>query len=679
MKASVAALLLLGISCTVYAQQYQPEPDLERIADALYGNRQDDLDYQALYENLALLIASPLDLNKATAEELQVLRILSDAQIASILRYRTSVGRLLSVYELQAIPELDIATCQLLAPFITTHDPSLLTTASGKPIYSDTERYILFRYEQTLEQQAGFLATEADTRFQGARGKRYLRTRIKNSNGIHVGITAENDAGEALAWSPRNHRYGFDYLSAYAQITKQGRLQNLIVGDYQVQLGQGLVFGSLLGMGKGSEAVATVRQPNIGFMPWSSAYEAGYRRGVAATVALNKQISISTFFSRARRDAATQSDSVANTITTLYTSGLHRNLRELATRRQITECTTGGALQLKTAGIDAGILFEHLQLSTALQPRTTVYNPLAFHGDRNTNTSLYLNYTVNNLSFFTEVAHTVQNGWAGIGGVIISLTHRLDMALLYRRFAGNYHTFYGSAFGEASTPQNETGTYWGWKYTAGKKISASGYADLFRFAGMRYRIYSPSGGHEWLMRINYQPSKSIRSWLQVREEQKMRNTSAPSNLYTITQTRKHQYQAGVEYGRDGLTFKSQLQACTFRTEGKTATGMAVIQDIRARMGKLRCTARYALFDTETYDTRLYTYENDVWLAYSLPAYAGKGVRRYILLEYKLSRYITLWLRYANTRYTDRDEISSGMDRIAGNVRNDIKFEVRVAW
>jgi len=671
--------VLLFLAIPAAAQQYTREPDLERIADALYGNRDDDLDYSAPYENLASLLASPLDINQATAEELQQLRILSDTQIHGIISYRVANGNLLSIYELQAIPGLDATVCTQLAPFITVPESTILTSTTGKPIHKNSEGYILLRYEQTVEQQAGFAANEPESKFLGARSRRYLRARVQNNNGIRIGLTAENDPGEAMTWKPGNARYGFDYLSGYVQLSRQGRINNLIIGDYQAQFGQGLVCGGLLGMGKGSEAVATVRQPGVGFTPWSSTYEAGNRRGMATTVSITRNIALSAFASRTLRDATVQQDSLEDTITALQTTGLHRNTRELATRKQTTEQNYGAVLHYKTTNLDAGILLDHLRLSNAIQPRPTVYNQFAFRGNEITNTSLYINYSVNNVALFAETAHTIKHGWAGVAGVVISLTPQLDMAVLYRRFAANFHAPHGSAFAEASTSQNETGTYWGWKYTASKKLNTGGYVDLFRSPWLRYRVYAPSGGYEWMLRINYQPSKTVTGWLQAREEQKTRNTSTTTTLYTITPTRKRQYKAGLEYGPDVLKLRSQVLFCTFRTEGHTALGSAILQDIRVRIGRLKCTARYALFDTDTYDTRLYAYENDVWLAYTLPAYSGKGVRKYIMLEYALSRRLTAWVRYARTRYTDRDEISTGLDRIAGNVRNDIKFELRASF
>ena len=125
-----------------------------------------------------------------------------------------------------------------------------------------------------------------------------------------------------------------------------------------------------------------------------------------------------------------------------------------------------------------------------------------------------------------------------------------------------------------------------------------------------------------------------------------------------------------------LRLKTRAQFSTYALAGRHTQGMALLQDALFNLGKLGVTLRYALFDTDDYDNRQYVYENDVWLAYSLPLYEGRGTRRYVVLDYPISRKLTVWVRYAHTRYLDREEIGSGLDAIPGNRRNDVKFQLR---
>jgi hypothetical protein len=87
--------------------------------------------------------------------------------------------------------------------------------------------------------------------------------------------------------------------------------------------------------------------------------------------------------------------------------------------------------------------------------------------------------------------------------------------------------------------------------------------------------------------------------------------------------------------------------------------------------------RYALFDTWSYNERIYSYENDVLYGYSVPAYEGKGIRCFLLVSWSPSRKLEIWLRYAQTFYTDRNTVGTGLDQIDGNMKSEIKLQIRI--
>jgi hypothetical protein len=162
---------------------------------------------------------------------------------------------------------------------------------------------------------------------------------------------------------------------------------------------------------------------------------------------------------------------------------------------------------------------------------------------------------------------------------------------------------------------------------------------------------------------------------------KVRNLAGTdSALYITAPGTKRNYAFLCDYKvTSALRLKTRIQGSTYTLAGPTTGGIALAQDIRLEQGRIAITARYALFDTDDYDNRQYIYENDVWLAYAMPVYAGKGIRNFILLEYTFSRLIRCWLRYSYTRYTDRDEIGTGLDATQGNTRNDIKLQLRIKF
>jgi len=677
----ISVLLTTGL----HAQEYpRREVDLQQIADNLYGFQDNDLNYEELYENLAQLLSNPVNLNKASAEDLRFIKILSEDQIKNLIDYRAEFGSFLSLYELQSIPDFDLVTLYNLAPFVTVADPSgTINSNLWKRVQHDGDRYLIFRYERTLQTKKGFTnEVDDDDQFHGSPDKLYIRFRNSRPGDFSIGFTVEKDAGEKIDWSAPNHRYGMDYISFHAQLQNKGRLKNLVVGNYQCQFGQGVMLGGIFGMGKGGETITTTRRTNLGILPYTSVYEAGFLWGGAATIELAHDLFITGFYSATRRDANIEIDDEDDPfISSLQNTGLHRNNNELARRQQIGEVNFGSVVQYKHKQLEAGLMVNQVSFDLPINRSPSVYNQFNFNGRKNINTGFYLNYTFQNASFFSEYAQMIDAGHAYVAGVLWSLSSSLDLSLLHRKFARNFYSFYSNAFAEGSTTQNETGTYWGWKYRFNRKFTTAGYVDLFRFPWLRYRSYAPSNGHEWLLRFSYQPSRNVSLFAQVREESKERNIDSDNpNLYLTSRGKKYNYWFQCDYGiGQKLKLKTRAQLSSFSINQKTTHGMALLQDISIDLGRVELAARYAIFDTDDYDNRQYVYERDVWLAFSLPAYYDQGVRNYFLVEYKLNTQISLWLRYAHTRYQHQNEIGSGVDAIEGNIRNDVKFQARIKF
>lgn len=676
-----------GLLQSVHAQETsKQEINPEQLTDNHFAIPDGDNNYEDQYENLMQLMAHPLDLNHANETDLQSLSVLKDLQIKQFLQYRDSLGALLSVYELQAIPAFDQRTITQLLPLVSVKDPTLgINRSLLNRMITESNNYFILRYEHQLEAKAGYDVEDHFQRFRGTSNKLYARFRSFRAGDFSMGFTFEKDAGEEWRWKPSAKQYGFDYTSWHIQLQNKGRIKNLIMGDFQSQFGQGLIFGGLFGMGKGGETIFSTRKSNIGFLPYSSAYEAGSLRGVATTIELNKHIYLSGFYSSQHRDANTElNEKNVAVVSSFLTTGLHRNTNELSSRRNLRENSAGFVLQYKRNLFDAGIMLHSTAFNKSITLNETLYNQHTFEGKNNNLLGAYFNYTVHQAALFSEIARNTNGGGYGLViGTLASLTKELDLSIVIRKYAADFTSFYSNALAENSTPRNETGIYWGWKYTFNRKINTSGYLDLFAFPWLRYRSYKPSYGNEWLLRITYQPTRKILCFAQIRTEQKERNISSVNNAtttYQLQPIRKTNYWLAASFDATPfLHIKTRAQYSHFSTTEISTTGLALVQDVQFRLRKFKLTTRYALFDTDDYDNRQYVYENDVWLAYSLPAYNGTGTRRYVQLEYKINKSITCWIRYAQFQYHKQETISSGLEEINGNTKSDIKCQVRIVF
>lgn len=681
----IGCLLLLGFA--ELRAQDRSSFDLEQFVEELFNLQEEDINYEDLYESLLLLYQNPLDLNSATAVQLQSLYVLSIKQINNLQTYIEEKGKLLTLYELQLITGFDYATIQKLVPFVTV-DPSD-ALADDRPlltrILDERNNYFITRYERAIETRRGYTAPEnpEDSRYAGSPDKLYFRYRVSKSQDFSLGFTTEKDPGEALTFDGATKRRGMDFWSAHFMIEKQGRLRKAIIGDYQLQFGQGLLFGAGLAVGKGSETVNTVQRVTLGIKPYTSVLEGGFLRGAAATYEVADQLMVTGFYSRLNQDANIREnddpDGFPEFFSSFQLSGLHRTDNEISNKRVVAETVLGANAHYTFKNrATAGLTLTSSQFGLPIQRTDAPFNQFEFRGTSHYNISTYASYNWRNFSLFGEGAIAKSGGFGGVAGFITNLSPRVDFAMVFRSYDRDFHAFRGTAFAEGSRNINESGVYWGVKYTLSRKFYLTAYYDTYRFPWLRFRVNAPSEGKDYLIRLHYNPGRRVRLYGQFRKETKDINTTDELSGRTIVAAgTKSQVVTNLEFSANSeLKFKSRVQYSIFKLNGERTDGYAFIQDAVFSIGSWTFSGRMALFDTEGNENRQYAYERDVLYAFSIPAYSGRGIRNYFLLQYRASRKIDIWARIARTTFYDRDEIGTGLETIQGDKRTDVKLQLR---
>lgn len=103
---------------------YSVDKWMEYIEE-LATETEDEERIESLYADLSYLTEHPFDLNSVTETELKRLPFLSDRQIRSLLAYRVKYGKLVTLYELKNVEEMDFQTISLLLPFVYIGDISV--------------------------------------------------------------------------------------------------------------------------------------------------------------------------------------------------------------------------------------------------------------------------------------------------------------------------------------------------------------------------------------------------------------------------------------------------------------------------------------------------------------------------------------------------------------------------
>ncbi len=659
------------------------EIDIAGFIQTLFPVPTDDSDYSELYESLFQLYTNPLDLNGVSSDDLAATFILTEIQLKSFFEFRTKFGPFISLYELQAIPNFDLTTIYRLLPFVTIQPkPLSLKDALRNP----TQHFLILRSGQLLEQQKGFSSLDTSSRsvsrYAGKPVYGYIRYRYARTGSYSFGFTMEKDAGENWwAWQPKRQILGPDFTSFHVQIQKRGKIKNLILGDFQMQAGQGLIMAAGFSLGKGTEVIRTTYRSTLGLKPYTSALETNYFRGIAATYSLFKNVDVTGFYSRTRKDVSLDNEEADEPIiSSMLTSGYHRTQTERDKHGIIAEQDIGlhGIYRMSSQRGQVGLTILNTTYGSVLRKSDLPHNLFEFSGKRNLILGMHGDYHWQNFHFFGEAARSKSGGVGAVGGFIAGLGKTIDFTLLLRHYDKNFHSFYGTAISEATRPINETGSYWGLRYAPNRRWQFSAFYDYFKFPWLKFQINAPSEGHDYLFHTLWKPNKKFNAYAMFHEKHKAHNLpDSRATILEVVNTIRRTAVINIEYDLPlRYSIRTRLQYGDFTYFGGTRSGgFTIVQDCSWHFKSLEVSARIAFFKTDDYDSRQYVYEKDVLYAFSIPAYYDTGTRHYLMLRKNLTKNTKLWIRWSQTRYAKLDTISSGLNEIQGNKRSELKVQL----
>ena len=690
--------------------------DLEQTIEDIISNKEIDeqVDFSFLTDALEAYLEKPLDLNQASREDLLILPGMDELKINRLFAYIATFGELTSIYELQAVPGFRVNEIRSWLPFIQVKSGRLKDINPGqkhpsgpkfKELVNGIKSEIIHRQVFIVEEQKGYSNPDTlfrpaldpegnligeDTllslRYLGNKFRNYTRFRARYDKHFSAALVGEKDPGEAMVWNPQNQQFGYDFLSGHVAISNYGNLKNLVIGDYNLQVGQGMLLSRGLGFGKGVEVISNLKMANKGILPYTSVNENQLLRGAAGTVALG-DFYFTGFYSRLALDGSiTLRDTItAENIqaTSIRTSGLHRTLLEQLFRRNLNETSYGGRIEYKSRTLTIGTTGYIQQFDVGIDRPINDYNQFDFRGDRNDLVGIDFDWVFQNMNFFGEFGRSRSGGTGAILGMMSSLSPTVDVSILARRFSRNFHTSKGYVFAERPTAvQNESGIYLGLKITPNPKWTLSTYFDQFYFPWNRFRASFPSRGWEFLSQLEYKPKRGTQVYLRFRSDNKEINASVfepgqqleyliPTNK---TQLRLH-FQTKVH--RD-IQYKTRLEFAWYKQgEEENHKGLLFYQDLVWKFGfKYKLTGRYAIFDAPDYTARIYAYENDILGFFSIPPYYRTGSRFYLIFNWKPTRKLEFWVRAAQTHLFKEDSFGSGLEQVVGPKRTEIKLQAR---
>ncbi|HMX79622.1 MAG TPA: hypothetical protein PLG91_04875, partial [Ferruginibacter sp.] len=379
--------------------------------------------------------------------------------------------------------------------------------------------------------------------------------------------------------------------------------------------------------------------------------------------------------------AADSTPAVGDHVTSLQTSGLHRTNSELADEGVQTQISWGAALSYRYEQLHIALNTVHHQFGSPLRKAPEPYNRFQLTGTRFGYYSIDYSYSFRNIHLFGEVAADRRFTGALLAGLIASVSPSVDLAVLYRTMPPAYQTIHASAFTENTNPGNERGLYIGTVIRPGPRVRLDAYIDLFRFPWLKYQVDAPAGGSEAFVQLSYVLPRRVELYARYRVDNKPGNrneVNAVSN-WILTESRKNFRLHLVCWMGRSLAVRARIETTRLQGRGKVRDeGFLWYLDLLFGNSQKRLSGNLRLqyFETGSYDSRIYAYENDVLYNYSVPAFYNKGYRYYINMAYDISPRWKTWLRWSQTLYRDETFIGSGLDQFPGNRRSEVRVQVQ---
>ena len=676
-------ILLFIIPYSVYSQSI---PDIEKLLETNDIESSEDY-YEDMINSLIRLSAQPINLNSAGFDSLKMLFFLSDAQIDNLLDFRKKHGPFTHPNELLLVTGISQQDLSNIKPFIR-----IGTYTPEKQSRYHLSQEILARLKMTRPKQAGYkkysrkaflyekdYLAKKQSRFQGPPVGTLLKYKISNQQHWQGGLTLENDPGEN--YFSKSQKTGFDFLSAHACYTPGKIIHRIIVGDYKLQWGQGLLAWSGYSSGKSTSTLSNEKSGN-GIAPYTSTDENRYLRGMAVSLHPTRTITTEIFVSYKKTDGNladldTLSPKTVQTAT-LYETGYHRNLSECEKKHNLKEFTTGLSTHLNHRYFRIGVQLLHYNFSPALTIGKAAYQQYNETGHQRTLVSVDYKTGGYHFYLFGETARSDNGTWATVNGLRYSGIPRFALCALYRHYDKGYHSHYNSGFAEYSNTTNEEGLYLGLESTPFRSLKINAYYDRFRFFSPRYQATIPGNGQEIVGDVTFNRSRWDCSF-RFKHEEKPEDDKTGENLQSVSRV-KQEYRFQFTYSIcEQLKSRTRTSYTRYVKKEKHEGGYLFYQDLMysSLQNNLKAQFRFAYFDTDSYNTRIYAYENNVLYGYSFPALYDRGFRSYLNLNWKPFTLITLYLKAGLTYYPDKSTISSSLTQVNDNKLFDLSFQIRI--
>ncbi|MGB2957495.1 MAG: helix-hairpin-helix domain-containing protein, partial [Bacteroidota bacterium] len=613
---------------------------------------------EEVLDNLEWIREHPYDLNEVTEAELEALPGITAEMAAAVVRSRDNKGGFRSLNELLKLGE---ELFRRLRPYVR-----LLPGGGGAPRPGPPFLRLRIRGERAWSRPED----PTSRAFSGSLWKTYGRLSLQPIPNLEAGVLFEKDAGEPV---------GYAFRSGYLALKDIGPVRSIVLGDFVVEAGQGIVLWRESGPGRGTDPVAFTKRSALGPQPYRYSGEVAFFRGIAFTLGCGLaegSLRGSLFYSR--RSLPGRVDLVGE-FSGYHTTGLFRTETEQARLGALEETVLGARLTYDhPAGTSFGVSCYRSGFSRPFA-RSLLKS---FSGSGAFVAGLDGRLAAGPAVFFGEVAISRPRGEAILAGAILSLSKGSSLGIAVRHYSPSFVDLHSNAFGETGSTRNEQGGYLGWSLKLNSWFSLSGSFDSFMTLWRSSRYPLPRRGYGALIRAEVRltrRSSLVIRW-RCRQTDQKETAFDPFGREVLKLAERVQQNLRISLSRELGTvarFRTRVELIDVRWRRvlRQERGILLYQDIRWKLREwMEVSCRLLFHETDSYDSRLYAFERDLVGVLGLPPLYGRGVCWYVFLRFSPSDGVTLAAKYSAAR---REPIrSAGEHEEPTRQRFSLQFDIR---
>jgi len=218
-------------------------------------------------------------------------------------------------------------------------------------------------------------------------------------------------------------------------------------------------------------------------------------------------------------------------------------------------------------------------------------------------------------------------------------------------------------------------------------LNLSTYYDQFEHPQPTYLLPAPSYGNDFLALAECKFTEQYEITFRFKRK------DLPSGIYendlygrlikgTISRIQQNYRLTGEFISSQSLRLSSRVEWVNINYSGMQNAEKGVLMSQAIKWNKfspLTIQARLAVFETDSYDSSIYEFEDEVPGAYSNPALYGRGMRWYFILRYQIFSKICVAVKYAQTVKDGVKSMGTGNDEINGDSQSIMSMQVEVRF